>query len=170
MDPAHTPLPTGPAPPDGAITEPVDRRLLALLRQAVLAHVAAEQRRVHPPVVHVGSPGGPTATLVLGDQRLDHAVRTDVLEAMVRRTRAAATSPASPGPPTLVWLTRSGSWEPRDVDLAWLAAARTAAAELGHALPMVVVTRRSWHDPATGVRRDWVRLRPRLVRGGPRVQ
>ncbi|MFB9314822.1 hypothetical protein [Nocardioides plantarum] len=155
MDPptqaAQRPHP-GPASPRSAITEPVDRRLLALLRRAVLEHVGQERRRVHPPVVHVGVPGGVTAALTLGDQGLDHALRTDVLEAMVRQTQVA-------GSPTLVWLSRSGARETRDVDLAWLTAARAAAAELGRALPMVVVTRRSWLDPSTGVYRDWLRLR-----------
>ncbi len=150
------------APPDSAITEPVDRRLLALLRRAVLVHATSERRRVHPPVVHVGRPGGPTANLTLGDQRLDHALRTDAIEAMVRSTggRAAATPP-------LVWLTRPGTLEVRDVDLAWLAATRAAAAELGQALPMVVVNRRSWCDPSTGVHRDWVRLRAASSGGAP---
>jgi len=152
MDPATDA--SDPTASPGAITEPVDRRLLALLRRAVLEYSTAERRRVHPPVVHVGVPGGVTSSLALGDQRLDHALRTDVLEAMVRH--AGTTAPAS----TLVWLSRCGPREVRDVDLAWLAAARAAGAELGRALPMVVVTRRSWTDPSTGVHRDWLRLRP----------
>jgi hypothetical protein len=159
--------PAGPPPGSGTvvgmdpvstITEPVDRQLLALLRRAVLEHLAAEPRRVHPPVVHVGVPGAASTSLTLDqrlDQHLDHALRTDLLEAMVRRTPGDAAWPA------LVWLSRSGLRETCDVDLAWLAATRAAAAELGRALPMVVVTRRSWHDPATGVHRDWKRLRPR---------
>lgn len=141
--------------PSSAITEPVPRPLLALLRRAVLDHAVSEQRRVFAPTVHVGVPGAATATLPLGDQRLDHALRVDALEAMVRRLRAGRSSPV----PALVWLTRSGSLEVRDVDLAWLSAARTAAAELGQPLPMVVVNRRSWREPGTGVQREWTRLR-----------
>jgi hypothetical protein len=133
-----------------SICEPVSRPLLALLRRAVLDHASGERRRVHPPAVHVGTPGASKATLVLGEQRLDHALRTDVLEAMVRRTGEAGQR--------LVWLTRAGSLETRDIDLAWLAAARSAAAELGRPLPMVVVNRRSWRDPATGVQREWTRI------------
>ena len=144
-----------------AVVEPVGRALLGQLRRAVLAHAHEERRRVYPPVVHVGTPaGGPVVTFGLGDQLgergLDHALRTDVLEAMVRRVaRASSTEPATP---PLVWLTRPGPLEPRDVDLAWLAAARSAAAELGRALPMVVVNRRSWRDPATGASREWTRI------------
>ncbi len=142
-----------PAPPRSAITEPVPRALLALLRRAVLDHAAHEQRRVFPPTVHVGVPGLVQATLELGDQRLDHALRTDAIEAMVRRARR-------PGPAPLVWLTRRGELDVQDVDLAWLAATRSAAGELDVVLPMVVVNRRCWREPSTGVGRTWTRLRP----------
>ena len=137
------------------IDEPVPPELAALLRRAVLDHGRTERRRVFAPVVHVGVPGALTARLDLGDNgRTDHALRVDLLEAMVRRTRR-------PGPTPLVWLTRRGDLDPQDVDLAWLAAARHAAGELGVALPMVVVNRRCWRDPASGVGRTWKRLRQR---------
>lgn len=165
MEPTRGPVPDlladpGRAAARSALVEPVDRALLRLLRLAVLEHARGERRRVHPPVVHVGVPagvvGGASARLELGEQRLDHALRVDVLEAMVRRTRAAGGTTL----PSLVWLTRNGGSEPRDVDRAWLAAARAAAAELDLVLPMVVVTRRRWHDPSTGVAREWLsRLR-----------
>jgi hypothetical protein len=48
-----------------------------------------------------------------------------------------------------------------DLDLAWLAAARSASAEAAVALVLVVVTRSGWFDPRTGVRREWKRLRTR---------
>ena len=133
--------------------EPVPPALERLLRQAVLDHVTTELRRAFPPAVHVGMPGGLATTLALGDQRLDHSLRTDVLEAMVHRVRRG-------GPTPLVWLTRRGELSIADVDLVWLAAARTAAAELGRPLPFVVVNRRAWRDPGTGVGRTWQRLRP----------
>ena len=63
--------------------------------------------------------------------------------------------------PSLVWLTRPGPLEIQDLDLHWLAAAAVAAGELGVGLRMVVVNRRSWRDPRTGVGREWKRLRPR---------
>ena len=123
-------------------------------------------------MVHVGTPGGAVATFALDDSRegprLDHALRTDVLEAMVRRAdRADRGASSGPGRTLLVWLTRPGPLEPRDVDLAWLAATRAAAAELGRVLPMVVVNRRSWRDPATGVAREWTRLRRAPARAEP---
>lgn len=159
------------AAPWAGVVEPVPRELWVLLRLAVLTHAHQERRRVHPPVVHVGTPGGAVATFALGGSRegprLDHALRTDVLEAMVRRAdRAGGAASSGPGR-TLVWLTRPGPLEPRDVDLAWLAATRAAAAELGRVLPMVVVNRRSWRDPATGVAREWTRLRRAPARAEP---
>lgn len=152
--PPDRPAPPGPAAravPASAILEPVPRDLQVLLRRAVLDH-GRESRRSYPPVVHVGVPGAKVARLELGDQRLDHALRTDAVLAMVRRTR-------QPGPALLLWLTRPGPPDVRDVDMAWLAAARTASAELDQRLPMAVVTRRSWHDPSTGVGREWTRVR-----------
>jgi hypothetical protein len=153
--------PTATAPPHSALTEPVSRTLLALLRRAVLDHADRERRRVFVPVVHVGTPGGSEAVLPLGDQRLDHALRTDVIQAMWRRTHGAPDPGSSglPETPCLVWLTRPGSLETRDIDLAWLRATHRAASELGRPIPMVVVNRRSWRDPVTGVRRDWTRMR-----------
>ena len=61
----------------------------------------------------------------------------------------------------MLWLTRSGPLEAGDLDLAWLAAARSASAEAGVDLMLVVVTRRGWFDPRSGVRRVWQRLRDR---------
>ncbi len=138
-------------PGAGAILEPVAPALHDRLRRAVLTHATlAQRRRRLPSVVHVGEPAAAPARFVLGDTRLDHALRTDVLEAMVRRVRA---------PEPLVWLTRAGAPDPQDVDLAWLAAARAASGELGRPLPMVVVTRHGWRDPGTGCARTWARLR-----------
>ncbi len=155
------------ASPDLADTARLTERLL---RQAVVDHVSAERRRVFAPVLHVGEPGARVVTLPLGeehvDQRLaaslDHALRTDVLEAMVRRlgVDGADDSPGHPRAP-LAWLTRRGPLDAQDLDLAWASAARSAAAELGHPLLLVVVTRRGWRDPVTGATRTWRRLRPR---------
>lgn len=122
-----------------------------LLRRAVLDLCERERRRLFPPAVHVGVPGGTTATFGPADDAgLDATLRVDVVEALVRRVRR---------PPPLVWLTRPGPLEVQDVDLRWFAATRTAAAELAVPLRMVVVDKRGWRDPATGVGREWVRLR-----------
>lgn len=138
------------------ITEPVARGLHVRLRRAVLDHARTERRRVFPPTVHVGAPGVAVADFVIAsDEPTDHALRTDVVEAMLRRTGRQGGAP-------LVWLSRPGApSEVSDVDLDWLAAARSAAGELGLHLPYVVINRRAWRDPRSGVGRVWQRVRQR---------
>ena len=141
------------------IAEPVPEPLGSRLRAAVRDHAWRERRRVYPPALHVGVPGGTTATFRPADDAdLDPALRVDVVEAMVRRVRRA------PGPP-VVWLSRPGPLDTQDVDLRWLAATAAAARELGLDLPMVVVDRRGWRDPRTGAGRTWTRFR--LPAGDP---
>jgi hypothetical protein len=141
------------------IHEPVTRALHQVLRRAVADHVAREPRRIHPPLLHVGWPGGPEDVFVIRpDDELDHALRSDVVAAMLHKARRHA--PVSGAVPML-WLTRSGPLEVGDLDLAWLAAARSAGAEASVHLVLVVVTRRGWFDPRTGVLREWKRLRTR---------
>ena len=138
------------------IAEPLPRALAAVLRRAALDHVRAERRRGFPPLLHVGFPGGDEEVFALRpEDPRDHAVRADVLAAMLQRVRRVA------GAVPLVWLTRTGPLDLQDVDAAWLASARTAAGEAGVALTMVVVTRHGWFDPRSGVRREWKRLRDR---------
>jgi hypothetical protein len=137
------------------IVEPVPDALHLLLRRAVLDLVEGESRRRFPPVLHVGRPGGPAATFEPDrGEAADHALRVDVVEALVRRVGRG------PDPP-LVWLTRPGPLEIQDLDLNWLAAAAVAAGELDVGLRMIVVNRRSWRDPRTSVGREWRRLRRR---------
>lgn len=137
----------------GGLHEPVDRAVQRLLRQAVVDHVRAERRRVFAPVLHVGVPGVRSSRFeVETGTALDHALRTDVVEAMLRPAVAKGVVP-------LVWLTRRGDLTPHDVDNDWTAAVGQAGGELGVALGLVVVTRHSWHDPRTGVRRTWKRIR-----------
>lgn len=134
----------------------------------MLAHLHAEPRRRFPAVLHVGRPGGPEAVRPALDPADDHSLRVEVLEAMLRRVRALPTDlPADlptdlPAAPALVWLTRPGPLVLQDVDAAWGAATRAAAAELGtDPLALVVVTRVGWWEPATGSGRRWRRLRVR---------
>lgn len=142
------------------IGEPVGPHLHATLRRAVLEHVSAERRRAFPPLLHVGTPGGPQALFAteprdpVDHAPLDQALRTDVVAAMLARQRTTSVAP-------LVWLTRTGDLCLQDVDAAWLAASRGAAAEAGLPLTMVVVTRRGWWDPRSGATRTWRRLRVR---------
>lgn len=135
------------------LREPLSAPLHRLLRQAVLDHATSERRRVFLPLVHVGVPGGVEAVFaVRPDEPTDHALRCDVVAAMVRRARR-------PGPVPMVWLSRAGELETQDVDAAWLASARAAYGELGLPLLMVVVNRRGWRDPRSGAGRTWRRLR-----------
>ncbi len=153
---------------------PVPAALEAALRDAVLEHVTTEHRRVFAPVLHLGTPGARRVELPLYLPRPDHALRTDLVEALYRRHRESAlhdppappaqpVQPCPPGtdaPPVLLWCTRPGGLEPEDDDLAWSSAAPCAAHELEVSLPLVVVTRQGWRDPATGAGRSWRRLRP----------
>jgi hypothetical protein len=137
------------------LSEPLGRHTRALLRRAVLDHVSRERRRVHPPVLHVGVPGGRVAALALDPgEPTDPGLRADMVAAL--RTRAAVDE-------QLVWLTRTGGLELQDIDAAWLSAARAAYAEAGAELEFVVVNRHGWRDPRSGLGRTWARLRPRRV-------
>lgn len=137
------------------LVDPVPDRLAAVLRRAVLSLRTDERRRVFAPVVHLGGPGGPeVAHGVRSGELLDHALRADIVAALLRRADHGA------GPP-LLWLTRTGELALHDVDAAWLAAGRAAYAEAGVPLTMVVVTRQGWWDPRSGTRRVWKRLRER---------
>lgn len=136
------------------ITEPVPGALQKVLRRAVLEHALGEQRRRFPPVLHVGLPGrDPRRFVVEPGGDLDHTLRVEVVQAMMRPSLEGSRVP-------LVWLTRmeGDGW---DCDREWAGAVRAAAAELGLALGLVVVTRRSWHDPVSLVGRTWSRVRAR---------
>jgi len=135
--------------------DPLTRQTHALLRRAVLDFRVSERRKVVPPVLHVGVPGATgLAYEPQRDQPMEHGLRTDLVAAFLRRTH---TGPVEP----LVWLTRTGDFVLEDVDAAWLSAARSAYAEAGLPLTLVVVTRRGWWDPRSDRRREWKRLRRR---------
>lgn len=139
----------------GTLTEPLPRALEKVLRSAVLEHATTEHRRTFRPVLHVGLPERPSRHFeVRPGEEVDDALRVEVVEAMVRGPLARSFVP-------LVWLTRPDQPEPAECDTAWLRAVRAAGAELGVALGLVVVTRHGWHDPVTGVRRTWRRIRRR---------
>jgi hypothetical protein len=139
----------------GELRDPVDREHRLLLRRAVLDHVRTLSGRTCPTVLHVGAPGGAVRRFtVRADEPTDHALRADVVSAMLGR-RSGSAAEEDPW----VWLTRTGALDLHDLDAAWLAAARTAYGEAGSDLTMVVVTRRGWRDPRSGVGRTWVRLR-----------
>jgi hypothetical protein len=148
----------GSVAPEG-LAAPLPRPLAVALRRAALAQ-AAERRRRFPVVVHVGAPGGAEEAFALAaGEPDDHAVRTDVLAAMLGRARRRPGGHGHAAP--LVWVTRPGPLELQNEDAAWLAAARAAAGEAGQPLLFVVVTREGWWDPRSGLRRVWRRLRDR---------
>ena len=137
------------------IAEPVSPALAAVLRRAVVEHVRVERRRAFPALLHVGVPGGAEEVFaVVPDEPLDHGLRTDVVAALLQRARRGRVVP-------MIWLTRPGPLALEDVDAQWLRAARSAAAEAGVALTLVVVTRSGWFDPRSGAHRAWRRLRER---------
>jgi len=153
-----TPPPTPPAP--AAL---VDRARVRAWREAVLELRYAERRRVFPTAVHVGVPGARRATHVepahpgrRTEGPWDHALRTDVLGALLDRY-ADGREDLSPVP--VCWVTRCGSLEGHDADADWLAAARAAYAEAGLGLALAVVTHAGWVEPASGASRTWKRLR-----------
>lgn len=123
--------------------------VLRLPRAAVRAHVASERRQHFAPVVHLGVPGLQERSAPAHPATSDHALRCDLVAAMLARTEG----------PHLVWLTRPGELTLHDVDAAWLSATLAAYAEAGRDLTWVVVTRRGWWDPRSGVRRTWQRVR-----------
>lgn len=140
--------------PDAGLTAPLATPLRRALRQAVLDHAVAERRRSHLPILHVGLPGSREVVHpIRRDEPTDHALRADVVAAMVRRTMAAG--------PVLVWLTRPGELVDEDVDLTWLAGARQAFGEAERPLVFVVVNRHGWRDPRSGLAASWVRMRRR---------
>jgi hypothetical protein len=141
------------SPVVGTVEEPVSRADQALLRRLVLDHRATERRHRFPAVLHLGGPGSLEAGRVDESEAvLDHALRCDVLEAMLRR---------APAGPLMTWLTRPGDLQVQDVDLAWLRAVAAVNGETGRSLPYLVVTREGWRDPWSGVHRSWRRLRER---------
>jgi hypothetical protein len=136
------------------VREPIDPEHRRLLRRAVVEHVGSLTGRAVPAVVHVGRPGQSVRRFVVrGDEPTDHALRADIVAAMLGRRRD------TPWTWPWVWLTRAGDLALHDLDADWLAAAATAYAEAGGDLTMVVVTRRGWRDPRSGAGRTWVRLR-----------
>jgi hypothetical protein len=140
----------------GELRDPVPPPEQVLLRRAVLDHVRSIPGRTVRPVLHVGVPGGPVRDIaVRRDEPTDHALRADVVSAMVGRRPQADGRLATPW----VWLSRGGDLHLHDLDVQWLAAACTAYAEAGLDLTMVVVNRRGWRDPRSGATRTWVRLR-----------
>ena len=137
-----------------ALQAPIERATHAVLRAVVLDLIESEPRRRFPAALHAGVPGRSARHIDAGP--MDAGLRTDVALALLRRA-----GPATPRP--YVWLTRPGELSVHDEDLLWLGPVAWAATALGQHTSLVVVTRRGWFDPVSGVRREWRRLRRRSV-------
>lgn len=134
--------------------DPLDEEARAALRRAVFALRCRERRRVFPTSVHVGDPDAWHASYAAGPDRLDIALRADIVAGLLRSV-SEDEQPA-------FWLTRPGVPEPHDDDRVWVAAARQAFAEAGQAAAWwAVVTKNGWYDVTDGETRTWKRLRIR---------
>jgi len=139
-----------------ALQAPIERRTHLALRGAVLDLAEREARRHFPAVLHAGLPGRAVFHTLTGGAT-DPGLRADVALALVRHAAGRVPRP-------YVWLTRSGELSVHDEDLLWVGPVAWAAAALGQPTlgqptGLVVVTRRGWFDPVSGVRREWRRLR-----------
>jgi hypothetical protein len=134
-----------------ALQAPIDRHTHLALRAAVLELREGERRQRFPARLHAGLPG-PTCPRVTVPAGAGSGLRADLAVALLARGAAQASRPC-------VWLTRPGELAVEDADLEWGWAVRWAAGALGRTDTLVVVTRRGWFDPVSGVRREWRRLR-----------
>lgn len=127
--------------------QPALRREVGLLR-------ARESRRIFDALVAVGDLGGERQGFVVRAQDLpvaDAALRTDVMCSLLTQVGQG---------PVSAWVARSGSPDPHDVDLAWLAAAIAAFGVHDRSLTgFYAITRTGWLDVRTGQSRVWRRLR-----------
>lgn len=104
--------------------------------------------------VHVGVLAGPRTGFVVRSADLpavDGALRTDILAALVEQ---------SPEEWRTTWVARAGTPDVHDLDLQWLAAARSAFGIHGRLMDgCYVITRSGWRDAHTDESRVWARLR-----------
>ena len=119
---------------------PVPSDLVASVRKAMYEFVnAAGNRRVLPPVFHVGRPGGRPGAYqyAIADEVATQAgLRADLVERAL--DGLLVEDPCA-------WITRSGSLTPTDPDVAWFAASREAFGRHGLELPaFLVITRAGW--------------------------
>lgn len=139
--------------PPTSLSAPIDRETHVVLRAAVLLLVEAAPARDFAPELHCGLPGRCVRRPDL-PRTADAGLHADVAVALLRRGLAL-------GPRPRLWLTRPGALSPHDDDLRWLGPTSWAASALGVHVGLVVVTRRGWFDPVSGVSREWRRLRRR---------
>lgn len=145
-------------PPLHALQAPVDRGTHLALRAAAVELVERERRRRFPATVHAGVPGR-SLRHVDDPPVADAGLRADVALTLLRTALSTTDRP-------MLWLTRPGELSPHDDDLRWLGPSAWAGRALGLDVGLVVVTRRGWFDPVSGVCREWHRLRRRPSAAG----
>ncbi len=136
-----------------ALQAPINRHTHRILRAATLQLIEGETRRHFPSTLHAGEPGH-SVRHVEDPPAPDAGLRADVALALLQQGARLTPHPC-------LWLTRPGELSPHDDDLRWLGPTEWAGACLGSPVRLVVVTRRGWFDPVSGVRREWRRLRRR---------
>jgi hypothetical protein len=152
----------GHAEPVPIVPDSLDVHTQRWLREVVRSHVRAWQGRlVIRPDVWVGGPGV-DACGVRVEEDLDDAVRFDMALALLDRLEPADSGSSGAAPTVTspwLWLTRTGTLEIHDLDLAWLSAIVAAGEATGRRPRFIVVTRQGWSDPRSGAERRWARLR-----------
>lgn len=138
----------------------VDPEVRAELRLAVHRLRRTTRQRVFAPMLHVGALFGESIEWPLdgppgGDQEIDVGLAGEIVAALLSRALLLDDSPAA-------WLTRVGTPDPHDLDLAWLPVAGRVFAEAGiRARALVVITKGGWYEPIGDGRATWTRLRVR---------
>ena len=136
------------------LVAPLPRDLHRGLRAEVIALRQAHRGLRFPVSVRLGVPGtGGPVHVVSAEDPPDHGYRSEVAAALL----CAARRPR-PTPP-VAWLIRPGhlSWHDREAE--WLPALVSVYAEADLPLVFVVVTKRGWYDPRSGLDKEWRRLR-----------
>ncbi|MGL5808759.1 MAG: hypothetical protein ACRCYQ_02300 [Nocardioides sp.] len=142
------------------------------LREEVLLLRESHRRRVFAPALCVGRLAAHRVRLEI-DAPTDAAMRADGVGALIDRWATEQSSADGVGALIDRWATERGTratpqvWVTRpgpagvagDLDVDWLASARSATAELRLDLTFLVVTRDGWFDPRSGFCRQWRRLR-----------
>lgn len=134
----------------------LDQRREGLREEVRLLRAWAGRNRRFAPAVHVGWPGD-VAVELPADVGYDVGMRVDLI---------AMALDLLEGEQPCVWLTRCGTSEVNDLDLAWCGASVAALASRGWPAAFYVVTRNSWHSPVTDDSRSWLcqRTSPRSQR------
>ncbi len=138
------------------LVEPLPRGLRQGLRALVFELLRMGRSRRFPAMLCVGEPGGDRVEWPLDPPRpeLDHALRTEIVAALLVRALDLTDSP-------VCWLTRTGGPAWHDLDADWLSPTACAYAEAGVSLVWVVVTRTAWWDPRSDLSVSWKRPRAR---------